>query len=77
MVQVKICDTITCGSVLASGAQTPASVMKLFPVVFGAKFYCLGRTEPGEKPDRVNYGGSTLPKNNNKVKSGFMTFLGL
>ena len=36
----KIRDTVTGGSVLASGAQPPASVTNLFPVVFGVKCYC-------------------------------------
>ena len=48
---------------VASGAQSPASVTNLFPVVFGVKFYCYGRTDPGQTPDRVKYGGRTLPKN--------------
>ena len=49
------------GSVLASGAQPPASVTNFFPVVFGVKFYCYIRTDT--RTDRVTYGGSTLPKN--------------
>ena len=33
-----ICDTVTGGSVVASGAQPPVSVTNLLPVVFGVKF---------------------------------------
>ena len=52
----RICETVTGGSVLSCGAQPPASVTNSFPVVFGVKFYCY------RHPDRVKYGGSTLPK---------------
>ena len=38
-------DTVTGGSVFASGTQPPASVTKKIPVVFGVKFYCYSQTE--------------------------------
>ena len=37
-------DTVTGGSVLASGAQPPASATQKIPVVFGGKFYRYSRT---------------------------------
>ena len=53
----KIRDTVTGGSVLASGAQPPASVTHFFQssLYFGQKLIVT--------TDRVKYGGRTLPKN--------------
>ena len=45
---LQILDTITGGSVLASGAQPHVSVTKKFRVVFGVKFYCYSRTDAGQ-----------------------------
>ena len=56
----QIHDTVTGGSVLASGAEPPARVTN--PVVFVAKCYCYRQRD--SRTDRVKYGGSTLPKNN-------------
>ena len=59
MSKVKIRDTVTGGSVLASGAQPPASVKKKILVVFGQNFIGADR----QKTPWVTYRGSTLPKN--------------
>ena len=49
---------VTGGSVLASGAQPPASVTDLI----WSKRLVMER-HIDRRTDRVNYGGSTLPKN--------------
>ena len=59
----KNCDTVTGGSVLASGAPPPASVTNCFPVVFCAKLYFYSRTD---RPSQV--WSSTLPKHRKMVK---------